>query len=290
VIDLIEEVIVSGLILGGLYALLSLGFSLIVGVARILNFAHGALYMLTAYFIISFLFLGLGPAIIISLVLIVLVTLIIYRLLIGPMREKGAEAALVTIALALVFQETVKLIWGSEMKSVPYLISGYVTMLGVRVVSQKLLALVAAAVLVSVLWYFIMRTKLGKGIRAVAQNMEVARLVGINVRRVFIISMGISGLLAGFAAVFFAPLTVVSPTEWSILFSVFPVLVLGGLGNLKGSFVASFVIAFIEKIIEFYIAGGYAAEVVSFVIMGIILLVRPTGIFGKSNSGGGASL
>lgn len=286
--NLIEEVIVSGLILGGLYALLSLGFSLIHGVARIMNLAHGALYMLTAYLILSLLYLGLGTAIIISLVLIVLITLIIYKLLIGPMREKEAKAALVTLALALVFQESVKLIWGPEFKSIPYVISGYVTLLGVRVVSQKLLALVAAAVLVSLLWFFIMRTKLGKGIRAVAQNMEVARLVGINIRRVFMISMGISALLAGLAAVFFAPLYVVSPTQWTILFQAFPVIVLGGLGSLKGSFIASFVLAFIEKIVEFYVATGYAAEVVSFVIMAVILLVRPTGLFGKSSSGGGS--
>jgi len=281
---LIEEVIISGLILGGLYALLSLGFALIRGVARIMNLAHGALYMLTAYFIFSLLPLGLGTAIIISLISIIPITLVIYKLLIGPMREKEAEAALVTLALALVFQEAVKLIWGPELKSIPYIISGYVTILGVRVVSQKLLVLVAVAVVVSFLWFFVNRTKRGKGVRAVAQNMEVARLVGVNVRGVFMISMGVSALLAGLAAVFFTPLYVISPTEWSILFQAFPVLVLGGLGNLKGAFVASFVMAFIEKIVEFYIAGGYAMEIVSFAIMAAILFIRPTGLFSKSKS------
>jgi branched-chain amino acid transport system permease protein len=283
---LIEEVVISALILGGLYALLSIGFAMIVGVAKIMNLAHGALYMLTAYFIISFLPLGLGGAILISLILIVIVTLIIYRLLIGPMREKGQEAALVTLALALVISEIVKLIWGPQFQSVPYLISGYVTIIGVRVVSQKLLTLIAVAVLVSILAIFIRRTKIGRGIRAVAQNLEVARLVGVNVRRVFMISLGISALLAGLAAVFFAPLYVVSPGEWTILFQAFPVLVLGGLGNLKGAFIASFVMAFIEKIVEFYIAGGYAMEIVSFAIMAAILFIRPTGLFGKSTEGG----
>jgi branched-chain amino acid transport system permease protein len=278
---LIEEVIISTLILGGLYALLSLGFAMIQGVARIMNFAHGALYMLTAYLIISFVPLGLGASIIVSLITIVIVALILYRLFIGPMREKESEAALVTLALALIFQEVVKLVWGPEFKSVPSLVSGYVTILGVRVVNQKLLALAAAVVLFLVLWVFVTRTKQGKGIRAVAQNMEVARLVGVNVRRVFMISMGISALLAGLAAVFFAPLGVVSPTAWTILFQVFPVLVLGGLGNLKGAFVASFVIAFIEKVVEFYIAGGYAMEIVTFAIMAAILFVKPTGLFGK---------
>ena len=283
---MIEEVIVSTLILGGLYALLSLGFALIRGVARIMNFAHGALYMLTAYFIISFAPLGLEASIVVSLIAIIAVAFILYRLFIGPMREKESEAALVTLALALIFQETVKLVWGPEFKSVPYLVSGYVTILGVRVVNQKLLALVAASVVFLVLWFFVTRTKQGKGIRAVAQNMEVARLIGVNVRKVFMITMGLSAVLAGLAAVFFAPLNVVAPTEWTILFQAFPVLVLGGLGNLKGAFVASFVIAFIEKVVEFYIAGGYAMEIVTFFIMAAILFVKPTGIFGKKTEGG----
>jgi branched-chain amino acid transport system permease protein len=287
---LIEEVIVSALILGGLYALLSLGFSLISGVARIMNLAHGALYMLTAYLIYSLLFLGLGTAIIISLVLIVLISLIIYKLFIGPMREKGAEAALVTLALALVFQESVKLIWGPGLISIPSIIpSGVVTILGVRVTNARVLFLVASAVLVSILWFFITRTKQGKGIRAVAQNMEVARLVGINIGRVFMISMGISALLAGLAAVFFVPTTSIASTDWTILFQAFPVIVLGGLGSLKGSFIGSFVIAFIEKTVEFYVAGGNTAGIVSFAIMAVILLIRPTGLFGKSSSGGGGT-
>ena len=246
-----------------------------------MNLAHGALYMLTAYMIYSVLSLGLGTAIIISLILIVLISLVIYKLLIGPLREKEAEAALVTLALALVIQESVKLIWGPEFKSIPYVVSGFVTLLGVRVVNQKLLALVMALVLVSVLWLFIKRTKPGRAIRAVAQNMEVARLVGINITRVLMMSMGISALLAGLAAVFFAPLNVFSPTDWTILLQAFPAIVLGGLGSLKGSVIASFILAFIEKIVEFTLGGGYLLQTVTFVIMLIVLFVRPTGLFGK---------
>ncbi len=278
---MIEEIVVSGLILGGLYALLALGFSLIRGVARIMNLAQGAFYMLTAYIIYSTLSAGLGVAIVISLVFTVLISLIVYKVLIGPLREKEAEAALVTLALAMVFQESVKLIWGPEYKSIPYVVSGYTTVIGVRVVNQKLLALIMALVLVSMLFLFIKRTKPGKAIRALAQNMEVARLVGINVSRVFMITMGIAGLLAGLAAVFFAPLYVVSPTEWVILLQTFPVIVLGGLGSLKGSVVAAFVMAFLEKTVEFTIGGGYLMQTVTFVIMLAVLFIRPTGLFGK---------
>jgi branched-chain amino acid transport system permease protein len=279
---LIEEIVIGGLILGGLYALLALGFSLINGVARIMNLAHGALYMLTAYVIYSALSLGLGTAIIISLIAIVLISLVIYKLLIGPLREKEAEAALVTLALALVIQELVKLIWGPDYKSIPYVIQGFVTLLGVRVVTQKLLALIVAIALVTALGLFIKRTKPGKAIRAVSQNIEVARLVGINITRVLMMSMAISALLAGFAAVLFAPLYVISPTEWNILLQAFPAIVLGGLGSLKGSVVASFIIAFIEQIVAFTLGGGYLMQTVTFVIMLVVLFIKPTGLFGKS--------
>jgi branched-chain amino acid transport system permease protein len=268
---LIQEILIGGLILGGQYALLALGFSLIRGVARIMNFALGALYMLTAYFIYSALSMGLITAIIISLIAIVFISFVIYKVLIGPLREKEAEAALVTLALAMIIQELV----------IPYDIQGFVTLLGVRVVDQKVLALIAAIVLVTVLSLFVKRTKTGKAMRAISQNLEVARLVGINISRVLMITMGISALLAGLAAVFFGPLGVLSPTEWGILFQAFPAIVLGGLGSLKGSVIGAFTIAFIEITVAFTLGGGYLQQTVTFLIMLAVLFIRPTGLFGK---------
>ena len=279
---MIEQILVSTFILGGLYCLLALGFSLIFGVAKVMNFAHGAFYMLTAYFIYSLLFAGLEIAIPISLILIVITSFIVYELLIKPMHEKEMRAAVVTLGLVLVLQEVVRLVYGPEFKSIPYIITGYVTILGVRIVSQKLLAAITAIVLVAALYMFIRRTKQGKAIRAVAQNMEVARLVGINVSRVVMMTMGISALLAGVAAVLFAPVYIVSPTEWSILFRAFPVIILGGLGSLRGMLAASFLIAGIEKIVEYTIGGGHIVPTITFSLMLIILLVRPSGLFGHT--------
>ena len=279
---MIEEILVSTFILGGLYCLLALGFSLIFGVAKVMNFAHGAFYMLTAYFIYSLLFAGLEIAIPLSLILIVITSFTVYELLIKPMREKEMRAAVVTLGLVLVLQEVVRLVYGPEFKSIPYIITGYVTILGVRIVSQKLLATITAIVLVAALYMFIRRTKQGKAIRAVAQNMEVARLVGINVSRVVMMTMGISALLAGVAAVLFAPVYIVSPTEWSILFRAFPVIILGGLGSLRGMLAASFLIAGIEKIVEYTIGGGYIVPTITFSLMLVILLVRPSGLFGHT--------
>ena len=279
---MIEEILISSLILGGLYCLLSIGFSLIAGVARIMNFAHGAFYMITAYLIYTLLPISLGPAIIISLVIVVLLGLLIYRVLIGPMREKGARVALVTIALALIFQESIKLIYGPQIKSIPLLISGTTSILGVIVTNQKLLSLVVAIVIVSILWILIRRTKRGKAIQAVTQNMDVARLVGINVRSVLMTSMGISVLLAGIAAVLFAPTWAVSPMDWTILFRAFPVIILGGIGSIKGSFVAAFLLAFVEKTVEFTLGGGNIVTIASFALMLTVIFIRPAGLFGKS--------
>lgn len=279
---MIEQIIISGLVLSGLYLLLSIGFSLIIGVSGILNLAHGAIYLISAYIIYSLLPLGLALSIPISLALIVVISLVIYRTLIGPLREKGQTAAVVTFALALVIQEVIRLIFGPEIKSIPTIIDGVTMILGVKVVNQRLLALIVAVSVTVILWLFIQRTKQGKAIRAVAQNLDVARLVGINIRNVLMISMGISALLAGLAAVLFAPIYFILPTGWTILFRTFPVVVLGGLGSLKGSMVAAFILAFTETIVEYTVGGGYFVQIVAFVVMISVLFIKPTGLFGKS--------
>lgn len=237
--------------------------------------------MLCAYFIDYLSFLGLGTAIVLSLILTVITGVIIYQFFIGPLKKKNFGAAIVTLSLALLIQALVIIVCGPQYKTIPYVVIGYTTILGVRVVHQRLLTLVVSFIFVVLLELFINRTRIGKSIKAVAQNMEVAKLVGINTRNTFIISIGISAFLAGIAAVLFAPLDSVSPTSWTILFSIFPVMVLGGLGSLKGAFVGSFIIAFTEKIIQFTYGGGYLASTVTFVIMLIIILIKPTGIFGK---------
>ncbi len=282
---LIEEIVISSLILSGLYILLSVGFSLISGVAQIINFSHGALYVISAYLIYSLLPLGHGIAIIISLIATPLLGLLIYRVFIGPLREKGARAALVTIALALIIQEILKLIFGPQIISIPNIVSGYTTIIGVNVTNQKILAFVVALVSSLVLLIFIKRTKRGKAIQAVAQNMDVARLVGINIRAVLMTSMAISVFLAGIAAVLFAPTWSVSPSDWAILFRAFPVIILGGLGSLKGSIVASFILGFTENIVIFEMQGGNTVQIVTFLLMLTVIFIRPRGLFGKRTGG-----
>lgn len=279
----VNEIFVGGLILGGVYALLSIGFALITGVARVFNLAHGSLYMLCAYYIyLLFPILGLGVSIVLALILTVITGILIYQLFIHPLRKKNFPAMAVTLSLAMFFQSLITIIWGSNPKAIPRLIQDTTTVFDVTVSNQELLLLMVTTILVVLLALFINRTRVGRSIKAVAQNMDVARLVGINVRNTFMISMGISALLAGFAAVLYVPLySGVSPTIWTILFKVFPVLVLGGLGSLKGALVGAFIIAFTEQFLAYNTSGGDLAQVVPFAVMLIIIFIRPTGIFGK---------
>ena len=267
--------------MGGLYALLSIGFALINGVARVFNLAHGSLYMLCAYYIYSLSFLGLGTAIVVSLILTIIAGFVIFQFFIYPLKKKNVGSAIVTLSLALLIQALVTIIWGPQYISNPDIITGITIILGVPVTNQKLLSLIVVIILVVILGLFINRTKIGKSIKAVAQNMDVAKLVGINTRNTFLISMGISAVLAGLAAVLFAPGYSVSPTSWTILFRAFPVIVLGGLGSLSGALVGSFVISFTERTIEFTIGGGYLPPTVTFAIMLVIIFIKPTGLFGK---------
>ena len=283
---MIAEIFISGLILGGLYALLSLGFALINGVARIFNLAHGTLYMLCAYYI-SYLFpiLGLEFSIVLSLILTVITGMLMYQFFIHPLRKKNFPAVIVTLSLAIFFQALVSLIGGAQYRNIPQVVTGYSWVLGVRVVNQKIVVIIAAFILVALLALFINRTRVGKSIKAVAQNLDVARLVGINVRNTFMITMGISALLAGFAAILFAPLySGAYPSMWTILFQTFPVLVLGGLGSLKGALAGAFVISYTETIVAYTTPGGNLVQTVTFALMLIIIFFRPTGIFGKKLS------
>jgi branched-chain amino acid transport system permease protein len=224
----------------------------------------------------------LGIGIILSIIFTILLGLLIYRVLIGPLREKGARVALVTLALALIFQETIKLIYGPQIISIPILVSGTTSIAGVIVTNQKLLSLFVAIASVFFLWLFIRRTKRGKAITAITQNLDVARLVGINIRSSLMTTMAISVLLAAFAAVLFAPTWSVSPTEWTILFRAFPVIILGGIGSLKGSFIAAFLLATVEKVVEFTLGGGNIVSIASFGLMITVILLRSQGLFGKS--------
>lgn len=284
---MIEGIIITGLISSGVYALLAIGFSLIFGAARIINLTHTAFYMLAAYLIFTFTkSFDLNPvlSIIISIVAVTIIGVLVYKFVIERVRAHEATVLIVTIALAIVIQEVVLLAFGGHFRGVSSLISGYTTILGVKVTYQYLLTFGTVSIILFGTWALLMKTKLGIAIRATAQDRAIANLMGINVARIGMITMAIAVALAAIAGALVAPLFTLTPYMWlHPLVMVLAVVVLGGLGSIKGSFVGALILGFTETLVVFLVPmGAFLKGAVALAIMLVIILIRPEGLFGVS--------
>jgi branched-chain amino acid transport system permease protein len=282
---MILDIIITSLINGSTYALLAIGFSLIFGVARIVNIAHTAFFMVASYCIYMITRkLGYHPIVgmLVAVPLITLLGLICYKLFIDPIREHEAAVLIATIALAIAFQEIMLLIFTGDYLSVPALIQGYFTIFGAKVFYQQLLTFLVALIVLGALRLLLMNTKLGLAIRSTAQDREVANLMGMNESRVAMITMGISVALAGLTGAVVVPLTTISPFMWMHpLIMMMAVVVLGGLGSIKGSFFAAYILGFTEAAVVFLIPmGAFLKGSVALSVMILVLLIRPEGLFG----------
>jgi len=282
---MLSDILVSGLVNSGVYALLALGFSLIFGVARIVNIAHTAFYMLAAYALYGLLVIGGLPlllAIPLAVAGVVALSLVCYKLVIEPVRQHESAVLIATIALALIFQESLLVAFGGSFRGIPNAVEGVASIIGVRVSYQRLIVLVVVALTLVATWYLLNRTRLGLAIRAAANDQEIANLMGINVSRVAMYTVGISVALAAIAGVVVAPVFVVDPLMWlAPLVTMLAIVVLGGLGSLKGSVIGAFIIGYVEAITVFVVpSGSYLKGAVALSIMIVVLLLRPEGLFG----------
>ena len=282
---MLQDILVTGLVNGGVYALLAIGFSLIFGVARIVNIAHTAFYMLAAYaFYVLLVKFGLGILLsaLIAVAGVTLLSLVCYKLVIEPVREHEAAVLIATIALALIFQELMLITFGGHYLGIPSTLEGVVRILGVSIPYQRVLILVIAAVMLTLVWFVLFRTRLGLAIRATANDLEVANLMGMNVQRVAMATVALSVSLAAVAGVVVAPVFVVDPFMWlAPLVTMLAIVVLGGLGSMKGSLIGALIIGYVEAITVFALpAGAYLKGAVALAIMVAVLLARPEGLFG----------
>ncbi|MDY7036346.1 MAG: branched-chain amino acid ABC transporter permease [Thermodesulfobacteriota bacterium] len=278
-------ILINGLLMGGIFAMLAIGFSLIFGVAKILSLVHTALYMTTAFLV----FIALGrfedyPVIvIISAVLITgLIAMACYIIFLDRVKQHGTAVMIISLALAIIFQEVLLWIFGGHFRSIPAFLPGYVEIMGVRVLYQHFFSIGASFVTILAVWLLLYKSNLGKAIRAVSDDMEVANLMGINVSRVCLVTMGISGALAGIAGVVSAPLTPVHPLMWMpALLTILAAVVLGGLGSIKGSIIGAFLLGFAETSVVFMVPkGAFLKGAVSLSVMIALLIIRPEGLFG----------
>jgi len=284
---MIEGIIIQTLVKGSVYALLALGFALIFGVARVLQLSHTAFYMLAAYGIFIFAdvqYLGLNPvlSVILSIIITTGIGLAVYKLLIDRVREHHVTVMLITLAVAMAFQQIMIIIFSGQYRSAPAFVTGYWEIIGVKVSFQNMLVFVGAAVVLLIIWAILSKTRLGIAIRATAQDTEIANLMGINVSTILFTVMGLAAALAAVAGVLVAPTLVLDPGMlWPPFVMVMAIITLGGLGSVKGSVIGAFILALVEVLVVFLMpTGAFLKGAFALLVMVIVLIVRPEGLFG----------
>jgi branched-chain amino acid transport system permease protein len=273
----------NALALGGVYALVALGLTLVYGVMRVPNFAHGGLYMLGAYLSYAVL-TGLGwgyvPALLISAVGVALLAAFMERVIFYPMRNAPHVHPMIAAIGVLFFLEAaVQLVWGPDFKQITEPVPGIVNVGGVIVTWQRLLVIAASVVVMLGLNYFLKRTLTGATIEAMSQNREGARLVGVNTNRVGMMTFAISGALAAAAATLIAPIISVSPSMGEVMnLKVFAIIILGGMGSVPGAIVGAFLLALAEVFGGYYISLDFS-DVIGFAMLVLVLALKPQGLF-----------
>ena len=279
------EVIVYGVINSVSLALIALGFTLVYGVSRLPNFAHGAFYVFTGY--IAWLFLNrLGihylAAIIMSLIVIGAIGGAMYHFVLARVRGMAISEIIASYAIGLAILEALR--WGGLKGAtfiLPPFFEGSVNILGVVVDYQRILVIFIGAALVAMLWLFIHKTKVGLALKGMAQDERAAMTLGIDSDRMAVISMALGSVFAGIAAVVLLPLgNIVIESGYSVLILAVAVCIVGGLGSWSGAVIAAFLIGFAQILTVVYIGPQFQVVVALLAII-VTLVLRPSGIFGR---------
>ena len=288
--DKLIQTLISGLSLGSIYALIALGYTMVYGIAKMLNFAHGDIIMVGAYAVITAVFtMGLPPfiAILISIALCALLGIVIEFLAYRPLRQAQPLAVLITaIGVSYLLQNLALLIYGSEQKAFPTIVALPTVHIGGVYIDGIILAtLVVTAVIMVALSLFINKTRMGKAMRAVSEDKEAAELMGISVNRTITVTFAIGSALAGVAAIFYgAAYTYIRPTTGAMPgIKAFTAAVFGGIGSIPGAMLGGILLGVIEQLSKTYISTLWADAIV-FGVLVVVLVVKPTGLLGKKIS------
>lgn len=283
----ILQLTINGVLLGGIYALISIGLTLIFGVLEIVNFAHGEFLMLAmyaSYFL--FQYYGIDPylSLLIILPLFFLIGVAVQRATIQPiLNAPPLNQIFMTVGLSLVLQNVALFFWTADYRTVKTSYSALTLRTGGLMISfPRLLAFLLAMGLIAALLIFLKKTYTGKAIRALAQERKAAMLMGINVYRTYQVAFGIGIACVGAAGAMLIPVYFVFPSVGTLFVLIaFVVVILGGYNSLTGSLVGGLIIGVVEAFSGFFISP-HLKEAIYFVIFILILLFRPTGLFGRA--------
>lgn len=283
------DIVITGLILGGIYALIAVGLSLQYGVGRVLNVSHGEFIMVGALLTYSiYILFGINPlfSILIVAPISFCIGFIIHRTLFQYLRNTSpgidifsGRSLLASFGLLFVIQNLILIIWGADLKGYSYLRSS-VSIFGTLYSVNRLVALFIAFSVSVIFYLFITRTRLGKAIRAAAENPSIAQVVGVNIKQVLAICFGLGTLLAGLAGVLISMMFELQPAmglEFTIIAIV--VVVFGGLGSITGSLIGGFVLGIVTSFVNFI--DPSLSLITFYLIFMLLLLIKPSGILGR---------
>ncbi len=279
--------LLDGLSLGAIYALIALGYTMVYGIAKMLNFAHGDVIMVGAYAIFTVFSITGNPVIafIVSIIICVVLGIVIEKLAYKPLRTASPLAVLITaIGVSNLLQGLAQLIFGTEPKSVIILNKlGSVEIAdGIILNISTIVTLVLSAIIMIVLTLFIKKTKTGRAMLAVSEDKGAAQLMGVNVNKIIMITFAIGSALAAFASLFYLIKIPVSPSFGALPgIKAFAAAVIGGIGSIPGAMVGGILLGLVENIcLSIDVIAPYTTSI-EFGLLIVILLVKPTGILGK---------
>ncbi len=276
-----------GLINGAFYAVLSLGLALIFGLLNIVNFAHGAFYMMGAFvgwMLLTYLGIGYWPALILAPLITGAVGMVAERFLLKPLANLDhLYGLLLTFGLALIFEGAFRNTYGvsGQTYSIPDTLQGARNLGFMFLPNYRGWVIVASLIVCLGTWLLIERTRLGALMRAATENPDLVRAFGVNVPVMVTLTYGLGVALAAFAGVLAAPIYSVNPLMGSnIIIVVFAIVVIGGLGSIKGAILSGYMLGMIEGLTRVFYPQGSA--IVIFVVMAVVLILKPAGLFGRT--------
>ena len=281
--------LISGIRLGSIYAIIALGYTMVYGIAKMLNFAHGDVIMIGAYSAFVALYranLPLPIALIISIIICTLLGVMIERLAYKPLRQASSLAVLITaIGVSYFLQNLALLIWGSAAKIFPTILDyGSINLFNdqLKLSYQMLITITVCIVIMILLNLFIKKTKIGKAMRACSEDKEAAALMGINVDNIISLTFAIGSGLAAIAAILLcAAYPTVTPTLGSMPgIKAFTAAVIGGIGSIPGALLGGLLLGVIEIIVKAY-GLSELTDAIAFGVLILVLLFKPTGLLGK---------
>ena len=288
--------LINGLAVGGIYALVALGYTMVYGVLKLINFAHGDIFTIGAYLGMTLLVSGglsgrMTPVLAVGLVVIIVFGLVallgvaLERVAYRPLRKANRLAAVVSaLGASIVFQNAVMLIYGARVYVYPENLIPTLTfnIFGLNVPLMRVIVIVSSLVLMLALYAFINRTRMGTAIRAVAIDQGAARLMGINVDRVislvFFIGAGLGGVAGVMVGTYYGQIDFTM--GWSYGLKAFTAAILGGIGNIPGAMIGGLLLGVIEALGASYLAMAWK-DAIAFLVLILILIIRPTGLLGE---------